>query len=124
MNTLPRKTARQVRHQAKDKRSTDPLDRVIFERNLRIRHLLLDKEMDLLLLVLTNGAILKSRLSDFPKLKKATAKQLDDWRLIGGGVGIEWGGLDEDLSLKGFVKSAYVNRALRILEGREEGLFA
>jgi Protein of unknown function (DUF2442) len=75
-------------------------------------------------LVLTNGTIIKSKLSDFPKLRKATAKQLNHWKLISGGVGIKWSDLDEDLSLKGFIKSAYMNRALRTLNGDQENIFA
>ncbi|MEM7108865.1 MAG: DUF2442 domain-containing protein [Bacteroidota bacterium] len=37
-------------------------------------------------------------------LKKATQSQLNDYRLIGKGVGVHWPQLDEDLSLKGFLR--------------------
>ena len=115
MNTLSKKKSR-----IKDKRSTDPIDRLIFEKGLRIKHLLVDKDIDLLAIVLSNSTIIKSRLSDFPKLRRANEKQLNNWELIGGGIGIEWGVLDEDLSLKGFIKNAYMNRALRTLEYAQE----
>ena len=120
MNSLGRK----VRTSNRDKRATDPLDRLIFEKGLRIRHLLIDKGIDLMVLVLSNGSILKSKLSDFPRLHKATKKQLDDWEMISEGVGIEWPDLDEDLSLKGFVKTAYMNRAIQALSGSQETILS
>jgi len=107
----------------RNKRATDPFDQLIFEKDLRIRHLLLDKGMDLMVLVLSSGIIIKSKLSDFPKLSKANQKQLNNWKLISEGVAIEWPDLDEDLSLKGFIKSSYMNRALRTLKGNQENIF-
>lgn len=35
----------------------------------------------------------------FPRLAKATKKQLDNWRLIGQGMGIHWEDVDEDISV-------------------------
>lgn len=110
--------------QVRNKRATDPFDQLIFERSLRIRHLLLDKDMNLMVMVLSSGIIVKSKLSDFPKLQRASLKHLNNWQLIGGGVAIEWPDLNEDLSLKGFVKKAYMNRALRTLKGNQENIFA
>ncbi len=107
----------------KNKRATDPFDQLIFEKGLRIRNMLLDRDLDLMVLILSNGIIIKSKLSDFPRLNKANAKQLDNWSLSGQGVGIEWPELNEDLSLKGFIKSAYLNTALHILEGNQENIF-
>ena len=121
MNTLKSK---KYRDHVRNKRASDPFDQLIFEKGLRIRHLLLDRPIDLMALVLTNGAIIKSRLSDFPKLRKATEKQLNHWELVSGGVGIEWPDLDEDLSLKGFIKSTYMSRALHALKGDPENIFA
>lgn len=121
MNTLPKAfKAEPIRN----KRSADPFDKLIFENGLRIRHLLLYKKMDLMVLVLSNRIVIKSKLSDFPKLAKATVKQLTNWELISDGVGIEWPDLDEDLSLKGFINSAYTNSALRTLTGNQENIFA
>lgn len=108
----------------RNKRATDPLDQLIFEKGLRIRHVLLDRDIDLLVLVLNSGIVVKSKLSDFPKLKKASTKKLNNWELIGEGVGIEWPTLGEDLSLKGFIKSAYMNRALKTLKGNQENILA
>jgi len=33
-----------------------------------------------------------------PRLRDATPRQRRNWRLIGGGVGIHWEDIDEDLS--------------------------
>jgi len=41
-------------------------------------------------IIFNNGAIFKMRISDYPKLKKANNKQLQQWKLIGGGIGIRW----------------------------------
>lgn len=101
----------------KNKQSKDSFDRLIFDEKLRAKTLVIDKDLDILLILFSTGNILKARLSDYPKLKKATKKQLSDWRLIKGGVGIRWESLDEDLSIKGFIKTAALNQALRNLKG-------
>jgi hypothetical protein len=36
----------------------------------------------------------------FPRLAQATQEQRRNWRLIGGGVGIHWPDLDEDVSVE------------------------
>ena len=106
----------------RNKHADDPFDQVIFEGGLRIRHVLLDQDLDLMVLILSNGIIIKSKISDFPRLKRAGTKQLSNWKLTGEGVGIEWPDLNEDLSLKGFIKSAYMNRALHTLQGNQENI--
>ena len=52
---------------------------------------------------LQDGRELSVPLKWFPRLAKATAAQRRNWRLIGGGVGIHWAGLDEDVSLQGLL---------------------
>ena len=49
---------------------------------------------------LEDGRELSVPLEWFPKLKKATPKQLNNWRFIGGGEGIHWEQLDEDISIE------------------------
>ena len=115
MPTFRKKNTTPVRN----KRARDPFDQLIFEKGLRIRNMLLDQDLVLMVLVLSNGIIIKSKLSDFPRLNKANAKQLNNWSLSDQGAGIE----NEDLSLKGFIKSAYLNTALHILEGNQENIF-
>ncbi len=52
---------------------------------------------------LNNGRKLSVPLEWFPTLLNATKEQLADWRLIGGGYGIHWDQLDEDLSVSGLM---------------------
>lgn len=99
------------------KKAADPFDVVIHEKKLRIKNVLIDKELDLMVLVLNNGFIIKEILSDYPALKKATEKNLNSWRLVAGGIGISWKNLNEDLSLKGFLKNGALHETLRLLQG-------
>ncbi len=99
-----------------DKKATDPVDKMIFEQGLKAKNLIIDKELDMMLLVLSNGSVLKSRISDYPKLMKASKKQLNNWQFTGGGVGIEWSSIDEDLSIKGFIKTSAINELLTKLQ--------
>ncbi len=102
-------------------RAKDPLDILIFEKGLRIKSVFVDKESDLLILVLTNGKIIKAEISIFPQLKSADQKQLNEYRLIGCGVGVHWEELDEDLSLKGFIKEAAIRNMIKQLQTNETG---
>lgn len=47
---------------------------------------------------LADGREISAPLEWFPRLRDATAEQRQHWRLIGGGVGIHWPDLDEDVS--------------------------
>lgn len=52
---------------------------------------------------LADGRELIVPLEWFPRLRAASAAQLQQYRLIGGGVGISWPDLDEDLSVEGLL---------------------
>jgi Protein of unknown function (DUF2442) len=39
-------------------------------------------------------------LAWFPRLQKATVQQRKNWRLIGGGIGLHWEDVDEDISVE------------------------
>lgn len=54
----------------------------------------------MLRVVLADGREISVPLTWFPRLQKATPKQRKDWRLIGGGVGIHWESIDEDISVE------------------------
>jgi hypothetical protein len=60
---------------------------------------------DLLEVTLTNGLILSTPLSDFPRLQKGTSRQRNQWELICAGTGIHWEALDEDISVAGLLKN-------------------
>lgn len=91
----------------------DPIEAMILKEGLRIADVLPYKDLDLLAIVLNSGDVLQARLSDFDRLKKASETQLKKWRLIGGGMGINWDALDEDLSLRGFIRDSVQHEALR-----------
>lgn len=106
----------------KDKKAKDPFDILIFEKGLRIKSLVIDKTLDLLILILNNGKLIQSKISYYQRLKAASPDQLDNWQLISKGIGVHWEELDEDLSIKGFIKDAALKNALSKLQssGTEE----
>lgn len=53
--------------------------------------------------VLADGREVAAPMEWFPRLRDATADQRRNWRLIGGGVGIHWPDLDEDISVAGLL---------------------
>ena len=55
---------------------------------------------DALLVVLMDGREVSAPIAWFPRLQKATPQQRNDWRLIGGGIGIHWEAVDEDISVE------------------------
>ena len=54
---------------------------------------------DSLAAVLADGRVVSVPLAWFPRLLKATQKQRKDWEFIGGGIGIHWDSIDEDISI-------------------------
>ncbi len=54
---------------------------------------------DMLFVLLQDGREIGIPLLWFPRLRKASQEQLNDWRLIGNGVGIHWESIDEDISI-------------------------
>lgn len=87
----------------------DALEQLIHEENIRIQTIDVHPEMDLLLVLLNTGSVLKEALSSYPSLSGADANQLRRFELIGKGTGIHWPELDEDLSLKGFLTNSLKN---------------
>jgi hypothetical protein len=56
---------------------------------------------DNLWVALADGRQISVPLSYFPRLLKATEKQRKDYILSGGGTGIHWDCIDEDISVQG-----------------------
>jgi hypothetical protein len=54
---------------------------------------------DTLAVELTDGRSIAAPIAWFPRLLHATAKERKSWRLIGGGQGIHWPAIDEDVSV-------------------------
>ena len=82
----------------------DEIEKMIHGSGLRISALHFHKELDLMLIVLNNRKTLQRSISEFTRLNKATAEQLKNYELIGKGSGVHWPDVDEDLSLKGFIR--------------------
>jgi len=58
---------------------------------------------DELVVFLADGREIHAPLEWFPVLRNAKESQRNKWRLIGGGVGIHWPDLDEDISVAGLL---------------------
>ncbi len=53
-----------------------------------------------MILIIEDGRELSIPLEWFPRLRSATKEQLLNWRFIGGGEGIHWADIDEDISVE------------------------
>ncbi len=61
---------------------------------------------DSLCVALRDGRKISVPLTWFPKLLQATPQQRTNWQVAGGGYGIHWPELDEDLSTEGLLRGA------------------
>ena len=59
---------------------------------------------DDLLVALADGRQISVPLSWYPRLEDASPKERKNWRLIGGGLGIHWESLDEDVSVESLLR--------------------
>ena len=60
---------------------------------------------DSMRVILADGREISAPLAWFPRLQTASVKQREDWRLIGGGVGIHWQSVDEDISVESLLST-------------------
>ncbi len=58
-----------------------------------------------LIVRLVDGRKVSAPLEWFPRLLRATPEQRAKWRLIGGGAGIHWQDVDEDISVRSLLAS-------------------
>jgi hypothetical protein len=61
---------------------------------------------DSLSVSLKDGRIITVPLAWYPKLLHASPAQLQNWKIAGGGYGIHWPELDEDLNTEGLLRGA------------------
>ena len=61
---------------------------------------------DSLAVDLMDGRTIIVPLAWYPRLLHATPAQRDHWQISGGGYGIHWADLDEDLSTEGLLRGA------------------
>jgi hypothetical protein len=61
---------------------------------------------DDLIVDLMDGRTISVPLAWYPRLASATPEQRTDWEICGGGYGIHWPQVDEDLSTEGLLLGA------------------
>ena len=76
----------------------------IYNTDTRIKSV--DISNDSLVVGLMDGRIISVPLIFYPKLHNATKKQRLNWKIAGGGYGIHWPDIDEDLSSEGLLRGA------------------
>jgi hypothetical protein len=54
---------------------------------------------DALCVALSDGRVVSVPLVWFPRLAGASARARSEWELVGGGIGIHWEAIDEDISV-------------------------
>ncbi len=55
---------------------------------------------------LKDGRTISAPLAWYPRLFNATPEQRKDWKIAGGGYGIHWPQIDEDISTEGLLRGA------------------
>ena len=55
---------------------------------------------------LADGRTITVPLAWYPRLLHATVEQRQNWQVCGGGFGIHWPDIDEDLSTEGLLRGA------------------
>jgi hypothetical protein len=66
---------------------------------------------DALSVSLRDGRVISVPLVWYPRLLNATPAQRKNWEIAGGGYGIHWPDVDEDLSTEGLLRGAKAPRA-------------
>jgi hypothetical protein len=61
---------------------------------------------DTLSVSLRDGRVISVPLAWYPRLQHATIAQRQNWRIAGGGYGIHWPEIDEDLSTEGLLRGS------------------
>jgi hypothetical protein len=62
---------------------------------------------------LMDGRTICAPLAWYPRLLHATVEQRANWQIAGGGYGIHWPDIDEDLSTQGLLRGAPAPRTTR-----------
>ena len=61
---------------------------------------------DALIVTLMDGRVISVPLAWYPRLLGASNTQRENWKIAGGGYGIHWPDVDEDLSTEGLLRGA------------------
>jgi len=68
-------------------------------------------DADSLIVDLMDGRTISVPLAWYPRLMRASSEQRQNWELAGGGYGIHWPDVDEDLSTEGLLRGAPAPKA-------------
>jgi len=69
---------------------------------VRVRDVALTR--DTVSFALMDGRTISAPIAWFPRLLKGTRQQRANWRLVGGGAGVHWPEIDEDISALGLLR--------------------
>ena len=70
-------------------------------------------DQDALSVRLKDGRTISVPLAWYPRLQQATVEQRNKWKVAGGGYGIHWPEIDEDLSTEGLLRGAPAAQVIR-----------
>ena len=79
------------------------------ETDVRAMHVVVEDAR--LVVDLMDGRTIAVPLAWYPRLANATPQQRNHWQLAGGGYGIHWPDIDEDLSTEGLLRGARAPQA-------------
>ena len=74
---------------------------------------------DSLIVSLKDGREISVPLAWYPRLQNASASQRKNFKVAGGGYGIHWPDIDEDLSTEGLLRGAPSSEATRAVPKRK-----
>jgi Protein of unknown function (DUF2442) len=94
----------------------DTLEAIIYNEGLSIHAIDFHQELDLMFIVLNTKAILHQNISSYHSLTNSSLEQLENYELIGNGTGVHWPDIDEDLSLKGFLRDEYNSKTFNLAD--------
>lgn len=72
--------------------------------DIRVKNVII--EDDNLAVEIMDGRTIKAPLACYPRLFNASKEQLQKWQICGGGYGIHWEEIDEDISVEGLLRGA------------------
>ncbi len=89
----------------------DEFDRLIDREDLRISRFVRVRDIDLMLLILTNRRVISPALSAYSILNQASDEALANYTISESGI--HWPTLDADLSLRGLLMSEVVKQIIQ-----------